>query len=130
MRKKFYILFTIIVLNVFLFTSCGSSSYPFNANEYVKFNIVKETIGGNITFKNTSGKDIGLLSYKLLTYAENGIQLDSIDFSQRDLSAGDEMLQPVIFSDVVKYVIIEVISVNIAGKDNVLNLMSQKFIIK
>jgi hypothetical protein len=130
MSKKFGILISIIVLSVLVFTACAGLSYPFDAGGFVKFNVVKKNIGADITFKNTSGKDINLLSYNLLTYAENGIQLDSIDFSQSDLIAGDEMLQPTFFSDVVNYVIIEVISVNINGKKNVLNLMSQEFKMK
>lgn len=130
MSKKFCILISIIVLSILAFTACSGLSYPFDAGGFVKFNVVKKSIGADITFKNTSGKDIDLLRYNLCTYAKNGIQLDLLDFSQSDLIAGDEMLQPAFFSDVVNYVIIEVISVNISGKKSVLNLMSQEFKMK
>ena len=130
MNKKFCILVSIIVMSILVFTSCDGTSYPFSAGGYVKFNVVKKSIGADITYKNTSGKDIDLLSYNLLTYAENGTQLDSIVFSDNDLNAGDEKLQPTIFSDVVKYAIIEVVSVNINGEKKVINLKSQEFKMK
>ena len=41
MKKAVYILAIIIILDIFLVTACGSSAYPFNADGYVKFNVVR-----------------------------------------------------------------------------------------
>jgi hypothetical protein len=113
-----------------LLTACNGSSYPFDAGGDVEFNVVKANVGAEITYKNSSGKHIDVLSYNLYTYAENGIQLDSFSYTDGDMSAGDEKLQPVILSDVVNYVIIEVVSIDAEGEQKILNLQSEEFIMK
>jgi len=130
MSNKLKITISMIIISSVLLTACESSVYPFDADGYMKFNVEKGNYGADITYKNTSGKYISELSYILYTYAENGVQLDSISFSDSDLSAGDERLQTSFFTDYVEYAIIVVVSIDFKSEQKSLNIQSQKFEMK